>query len=111
MVRNFRKPLIIIAPKILLRLPAASSSLPDMAPGTTFLPMLGDSEVKSDSVTKIVFCTGKHFYTLQKERTSRNAANMALIRLEVSMCSVNQFSSHIGKYSYFDGILTVAVFL
>ena len=35
MVRNFRKPLVVVAPKVLLRLSAASSSLDDMAPGTT----------------------------------------------------------------------------
>lgn len=41
MVRNFRKPLVVVAPKTLLRLPEASSSLSEMAPGTTFQPVLG----------------------------------------------------------------------
>ena len=83
MIRNFRKPLIVVAPKVLLRLPAASSSLADMATGTSFLPVLGDPGVKGDKVTRVVFCTGKHYYTLQKERDSRKIDNMALIRLEV----------------------------
>lgn len=42
MLRNFRKPLIVAAPKTLLRLPAASSSLEDMAPGTFFQPIIGE---------------------------------------------------------------------
>ena len=85
MLRNFRKPLIVVAPKVLLRLPAASSSLTDMAPGTTFKPVLSDPGVKGDKVTRVVFCTGKHFYNLQKERDSRNVDNMAIVRLEVSL--------------------------
>ena len=35
-VRNYRKPLVVVAPKTLLRLPAASSSLEELAPGTHF---------------------------------------------------------------------------
>jgi probable 2-oxoglutarate dehydrogenase E1 component DHKTD1 len=41
MLRNFRKPLIVAAPKTLLRLAAASSPLVDMAPGTFFKPVIG----------------------------------------------------------------------
>lgn len=41
MIRNFRKPLIVIAPKTLLRLSAATSTFADMAPGTGFLPVIG----------------------------------------------------------------------
>ena len=85
MIRNFRKPVMVIAPKVLLRFPAATSSLSDMAPGTTFLPVLGDPKVKVDKVTKVVFCSGKHYYTMQKERDARNIEDMAIIRLEVRM--------------------------
>lgn len=84
MVRDYRKPVVVVAPKILLRLPAAASVLSDMAPGTTFQPVLGDPKVKGDKVTKVVFCSGKHFYLLQKERETRNVTDMAIIRLEVS---------------------------
>ena len=83
MIRNYRKPLIVVAPKVLLRLPAAASSLSDLAPGTSFQPVLGDSKVKGDKVTRVVFCTGKHFYLLQKEREVRNITDMAIIRVEV----------------------------
>lgn len=83
MIRDYRKPVVVVAPKILLRLPAAASSLSDMAPGTTFQPVLGDLKVKGEKVTKVVFCTGKHYYLLQKEREARNVTDMALIRVEV----------------------------
>ncbi|XP_061173979.1 2-oxoadipate dehydrogenase complex component E1-like [Saccostrea echinata] len=85
MVRNFRKPLVVVAPKILLRLPEASSTLDEMAPGTTFLPVFGDPDVSAKKVTKVIFCSGKHYYTLVKERENLKLQNVALIRLE-SLC-------------------------
>ena len=51
-VRNYRKPLVVVAPKTLLRLPAAASQLKDMAPGTSFKPVLPD-----ERYIKIVYLT------------------------------------------------------
>ncbi|XP_078275593.1 2-oxoadipate dehydrogenase complex component E1 [Rhinoraja longicauda] len=83
MVRNFRKPLIVAAPKQLLRLPAAVSSLDEMAPGTTFKPVLGDPSVDPKNVSRVVLCCGKHYYALLKHREGSEAArNTALIRVE-----------------------------
>lgn len=42
MLRNFRKPMVVVAPKTMLRLSAATSSLREMGPGTTFQPVLGE---------------------------------------------------------------------
>ena len=85
MIRNFRKPLIVIAPKGMLRHPSCVSSLHEMAPGTTFIPVLEDPEVDPKSASKVVFVSGKHYYTLQKERESRGVKDMAIIRLEVGV--------------------------
>ncbi|XP_048733031.1 2-oxoadipate dehydrogenase complex component E1-like [Ostrea edulis] len=82
MIRNFRKPLIVVAPKILLRLPEATSTLAEMAPGSTFQPVLGDPVVSPKNVTKVVFCSGKHYYTLAKERENLKLQSVALVRLE-----------------------------
>lgn len=71
------------APKVMLRLPAATSSLEDMSPGTSFLPVIGDAKVKGDKVKKVIFCSGKHYYTLDKERDSRKLNDAAVVRLEV----------------------------
>ncbi|KAL5008021.1 hypothetical protein ScPMuIL_013602 [Solemya velum] len=84
-VRNFRKPLVVAAPKILLRHPQATSTLADLGPGTTFSPVLADSNANPSSVTRHVFCTGKHYYTLLKERDSRQTTDMAITRIE-SLC-------------------------
>ncbi|XP_063164221.1 2-oxoadipate dehydrogenase complex component E1 [Candoia aspera] len=84
MVRNFRKPLIVVSPKTLLRLPTAVSSLLEMAPGTTFRPVIGDSTVDPKCVSKVVLCSGKHYYTLAKHREllEEKKQNIAIVRLE-----------------------------
>ena len=78
---------MVVAPKTILRLPAATSTLEDMLPGKTFLPVIGDKKVKGDKVKKIIFCSGKHFYTLDKERDSRKLEDVALVRIEVLLKS------------------------
>lgn len=85
MVRNYRKPLIIVAPKTLLRLSAAVSSLQDMGPKTTFQPVLGDNFTDPMKITKVILCSGKHYYNLVDQRSSLNIEDTALVRLE-SLC-------------------------
>uniref|UniRef100_A0A8C4ILY8 2-oxoadipate dehydrogenase complex component E1 n=1 Tax=Dicentrarchus labrax TaxID=13489 RepID=A0A8C4ILY8_DICLA len=59
-------------------LQGAVSSLAELAPGTSFKPVLGDT-----SVSKVVLCSGKHYYALLKQReTSAANQNTALIRVE-----------------------------
>ena len=83
MIRNFRKPLVIVAPKILLRMAAASSTLNDMGPGTYFYPVIGDPRtIQPKNVTKIVFVSGKHYYALAKKADDENCTDTAFIRLE-----------------------------
>ncbi|XP_034032051.1 probable 2-oxoglutarate dehydrogenase E1 component DHKTD1, mitochondrial isoform X2 [Thalassophryne amazonica] len=83
MIRNYRKPLIVVGPKTLLRFSGAVSTLPELAPGTFFRPVIGDSSVSAESVQKVVLCSGKHYYALlkQKEASAANQ-NTALIRVE-----------------------------
>ncbi|XP_072032224.1 2-oxoadipate dehydrogenase complex component E1-like [Amphiura filiformis] len=82
MVRNYRKPLIVAGPKVMLRLPAAVSNLADMGPGTSFQPVIPDSAVDPNRVDRVVFCCGKHYYALAKEREDKQLFNTALIRVE-----------------------------
>ncbi|XP_054631558.1 2-oxoadipate dehydrogenase complex component E1 [Dunckerocampus dactyliophorus] len=82
MIRNFRKPLIVVGPKMLLRFSGAASSLSEMAPGTSFRPVLGDTSVPAESVQKVVLCSGKHYYALLKHRDAAAKQDTALVRLE-----------------------------
>ncbi|NWH79908.1 DHTK1 dehydrogenase, partial [Piaya cayana] len=102
MVRNFRKPLIVVSPKVLLRLPAAVSSFEEMAPRTTFKPVIGDSSVDPKSVTQVVLCSGKHYYALVKQRETlgEKQHNTAILRLE-ELCPfpLEALQQELNKYS------------
>ncbi|KAJ3412904.1 hypothetical protein HDV05_008768 [Chytridiales sp. JEL 0842] len=81
MLRNFRKPLIVMGPKVLLRHPSAVSSMEEMKPGTSFQPVL--AEPASETVTKVAFMSGKLYYDLVKERQTRGLdCQIAFVRLE-----------------------------
>jgi len=81
--RNFRKPLIVCAPKGLLRLPAASSSLSDLEERQTFQPVLRDPLVEAHHAERVVLVSGKLYYDLVKEREARGLGErVALVRLE-----------------------------
>ncbi|KAJ1952123.1 hypothetical protein EC988_003719 [Linderina pennispora] len=82
MKRSFRKPLVVAGPKTLLRLAAATSTLEDMAPGTSFQPVLKDT-LASDptSVKRVVFVSGKLYYDLAKSYDA-STSNVAIVRVE-----------------------------
>ncbi|XP_041087978.1 2-oxoglutarate dehydrogenase, mitochondrial isoform X2 [Polyodon spathula] len=85
-LQPFRKPLIIFTPKSLLRHPEAKSSFDDMNSGTDFLRLIPDVSAASRStaaVKRLVFCTGKVYYELNRERTTRGMeADVAIARIE-----------------------------
>jgi 2-oxoglutarate dehydrogenase E1 component len=82
----FRKPLIIMTPKALLRLPAAQSNFDEMLPGTSFqraYKETGPAMNSPEGVKKLVFCSGKIFYDLVNERTARGQEDqVAIVRIE-----------------------------
>ncbi len=81
MIRLFRKPLILMTPKSLLRNKEAVSSLDELADGR-FHTVLGDTSVEPKDVKRIVFCSGKVYYDLLAERRTREIDDIALVRLE-----------------------------
>uniref|UniRef100_A0A0N4ZSZ6 RRM domain-containing protein n=1 Tax=Parastrongyloides trichosuri TaxID=131310 RepID=A0A0N4ZSZ6_PARTI len=87
-VTNYRKPLIIVAPKVLLRHPNAASKMEDFAPGTYFKKVIDDIEIdnsRKNNIKKIIFVSGKHAFLLMKERKERNVSDTAIVRVE-SLC-------------------------
>jgi probable 2-oxoglutarate dehydrogenase E1 component DHKTD1 len=68
MLREYRKPLIVVGPKLLLRHPSAVSSFAEMIPGTKFLPVLDDLEIsRPQNIKKVCFVSGKLYFELVKE--------------------------------------------
>ena len=55
-----------------------------MMPGTHFHPVLGDKNTTEHSkVDTVIFCSGKHYYDLEKQRTKQEKKNVSIIRVEV----------------------------
>ena len=76
------RPLIVLTPKSLLRLPAASSTVDQLTSGG-FLPVIDDLEMKvREKVRRIVVCSGKVFYDLNLARQKSGDERVAIVRLE-----------------------------
>ncbi|XP_028168209.1 probable 2-oxoglutarate dehydrogenase E1 component DHKTD1 homolog, mitochondrial [Ostrinia furnacalis] len=82
MVRNYRKPLVVVAPKLLLRLADAVSPLSDFEPGTHFHPVIGDKLADPLKVRRVILVCGKHYYELHKERVKAGIEDVAIVRVE-----------------------------
>jgi 2-oxoglutarate dehydrogenase E1 component len=80
-IRAVRKPLVVMTPKSLLRLPAATSSLDELASGR-FHRVLADHEADPAKVTRVLLCSGKIYYELIEERKRRNDPTVAIVRIE-----------------------------
>lgn len=80
MLQKFRKPLVIMSPKSLLRHPLAVSRMEELGEGK-FLPVIPDF-IDERKVKKVVFCSGKIYYELLEERNRLNNEETAIIRLE-----------------------------
>jgi len=84
MHRNFRKPLIIMTPKSLLRHKQAVSKLADFGPGSTFHRVMYCNDVPCDpkDAKQVVLCSGKVYYDLAEEREKRGIKDVHFLRLE-----------------------------
>jgi len=84
MHRNFRKPLIIMTPKSLLRHKRAVSKLTDFGPESTFHRVMYCNDVPSDpkDAKQVVLCSGKVYYDLHEEREKRGVKDVHFLRLE-----------------------------
>ncbi|WP_426958547.1 2-oxoglutarate dehydrogenase E1 component [Muricoccus radiodurans] len=81
---NYRKPLILMTPKSLLRHKLAVSPLADFAPGSKFRLVIGETDelVAPEKVRRVVLCTGKVYYDLLAERRDKGVKDVAIIRIE-----------------------------
>jgi 2-oxoglutarate dehydrogenase E1 component len=84
--RPFRKPLIVMSPKKLLRYPLCVSPLEDFATGTNFQEVYGDpSEAvakNAKKVRKVLWCSGKIYYDLLEKQQAENIKDIAICRIE-----------------------------
>jgi 2-oxoglutarate dehydrogenase E1 component len=82
MLRHFRKPLILMTPKSLLRHELSVSVLQDFTRGG-FHNVIGEiDDMAAESVRRIVFCAGKVYFDLLKARRKEGIRDVALVRIE-----------------------------
>ncbi len=78
-----QRPLVVMTPKSLLRLPQATSTIADLAEGTQFHPVLAEPGVQAQQVTRLVLCTGKIYYDLVGHPERRSHPGLAVGRVEL----------------------------
>jgi len=74
-------PLIVMAPKSLLRSPNVMANLNDLSSGK-WMPVIDDMEVDPDEVTRLVFCSGKFYYDLARAEFRDSYLDTAIVRVE-----------------------------
>jgi len=82
--RDFRKPLVLMTPKSLLRSPEVVSRLDEMEPGTSFHRIIAETDplVADDQVRRVVLCSGKVYFDLRAARRERKIDDVAILRVE-----------------------------
>ncbi len=82
--RDFRKPLIMMTPKSMLRHKRFTSKLEDLGPGTSFHRVMYEDHppCPDEKVERLILCTGKVFYDLLEEREKAGIDNVHVLRIE-----------------------------
>ncbi|HEX3693416.1 MAG TPA: multifunctional oxoglutarate decarboxylase/oxoglutarate dehydrogenase thiamine pyrophosphate-binding subunit/dihydrolipoyllysine-residue succinyltransferase subunit [Solirubrobacteraceae bacterium] len=78
-----QRPLVIMTPKSLLRLPQAGNTVADLAEGSRFEPVLAEPGVDEQAVSRLVLCTGKIYYDLTGHSERQGRTNVAIGRVEL----------------------------
>jgi 2-oxoglutarate dehydrogenase E1 component len=80
-IRNWRKPLVVLTPKSLLRHPLVTSTLEELAEGR-FQKILTDPIVAPRDAKRVLMCTGKVYYDLLEARKQRKIDGLSIMRIE-----------------------------
>ncbi len=101
LLRPYRKPLIVMSPKSLLRHKLAVSTLEDLTNGH-FLPIIGEEEgLNPKKVTRLVLCAGKVYYDLLETRREADLKHVAIARIEqLYPFPIELFKAEVAKYPH-----------
>ncbi|MBE2320515.1 multifunctional oxoglutarate decarboxylase/oxoglutarate dehydrogenase thiamine pyrophosphate-binding subunit/dihydrolipoyllysine-residue succinyltransferase subunit [Solirubrobacter sp. CPCC 204708] len=102
-----QRPLVIMTPKSLLRLPQATSRIEHLAEGR-FFPVLAEPRIDEEKVTRLVLCTGKIYYDLKGHATRENNESVAITRVELLYpFPQGQILEEVGRYPNLKEVLWV----
>ena len=95
---SFRKPLVVMSPKSMLRNPLCVSPVEDFTSGR-FQEVLGDSFAEAKKVKKVLLCSGKVYYDLLDEQQKADRKDVAIVRLEqLHPFPQKQLAAELAKY-------------
>ncbi|MBK8816976.1 MAG: 2-oxoglutarate dehydrogenase E1 component [Methylococcaceae bacterium] len=99
LIRKYRKPLIVMSPKSLLRHNLAVSTLEELSNGE-FQPVIGEKDtIDPKKVTRLIFCSGKVYYDLLEQRRADKVEHVAIARLEqLYPFPSEHFKTEVAKY-------------
>jgi len=99
MLRAYRKPLIVMTPKSLLRHKFSVSPITDLSAGNFELIIPDVDVLEARDIKRIVFCSGKVYYDLAEARQVHNVTDTALVRIEqLYPFPIEQYAAVIGSY-------------
>ncbi len=111
LARPFRRPLIVMSPKSLLRHPEVISPIDAFVSGTKFQEIIDDTDVgprSAKKVRRIVLCSGKVYFDLLHYKREHKIKDIALVRLEqLYPLSSNQLNDILNKYSEAEDVVWV----
>ena len=100
MLRSFRKPLVVMSPKSLLRHKEAVSTLDELANGR-FQPVIGEIDrIDAKKVRRVIVCSGKVYYDLLAYRREQKIGDIAIVRVEQQYPFPHaEFKAEIARYA------------
>ena len=105
-LRPYRKPLIVMSPKSLLRHPACVSTLDDLAQGTFEVVIDEPADLPLKGIKRVVICSGKVYYDLLAKRDEATLKHIALLRIEqLYPFPKAVFNTIMAQYSHVDDIV------
>lgn len=101
--RNYRKPLILMTPKSLLRHKLAVSKISDIGKGTQFNPLIPENDqgiLPDKNIRKVIICSGKVYFDLYEMRAEKNAMDIVILRLEqIYPMPINELETQLLRYT------------
>ncbi|GAB3289726.1 2-oxoglutarate dehydrogenase E1 component [Hymenobacter humi] len=95
---SFRKPLVVMSPKSMLRHPLCVSPVEEFTSGT-FREVLGDTFAEAKKVKRVLLCSGKVYFDLLEEQRTSNRTDVAIVRLEqLHPFPKKQLNAELAKY-------------
>ena len=106
MMRSFRKPLIVMTPKSLLRHKMSVSPLAELSTGQ-FKPIIAEvDDIDAEQIRRVVFCSGKVYYDLLEARQVHGLRDVALIRIEqLYPFPIQEYAGLMSSYAHVEEVV------